>query len=120
MLRRGNLMRTPYGYTRCEPETISVNPEQAAVIRLIYELYLQGKSLGGIAAVLKEQGIPSPTGKPVWVRALSTTCSPTADTFRTSFQRIYFGKRNMRKTADQIWNPTTEQERPPGTTHRTY
>ena len=62
-------MRTPYGYTRHEPGTITINQEQAAVVCLIYELYLQGKSLGGIAAVLKEQGISSPTGKPVWARA---------------------------------------------------
>ena len=62
-------MRTPYGYTRHESGTLTINQEQAAVVNLIYDLYLQGKSLGGIAAAPKEQGIPSPTGKLVWVRA---------------------------------------------------
>jgi len=36
---------------------------------IIFNLYLKGKSLGGIADALKERGIPSPTGKPVWGRA---------------------------------------------------
>jgi len=62
-------MRTPYGYIRHETGAISINQEQAAMVNLIYDLYLQGKSLGGIADALKEQGVPSPTGKPIWVRA---------------------------------------------------
>ena len=62
-------MRTPYGYTKHESGAITINPEQADTVNLIYDLYLQGKSLGGIADTLKEQDIPSPTGKPVWVRA---------------------------------------------------
>jgi len=62
-------MRTPYGYTRHESGAIAINQEQAAAVRQIYDLYLQGKSLGGIVDVLKERSIPSPTGKSVWARA---------------------------------------------------
>jgi len=62
-------MRTPYGYTRHVPGTITINQEQAKTVNLIYDLYLRGKSLGRIANTLKERGISSPTGKPVWGRA---------------------------------------------------
>ena len=57
-------MRTPYGYTRYDLSTVTINEEQAAMVNPIYDLYLQGKSLGGIVDALKEQGIPSPAGKP--------------------------------------------------------
>ena len=36
---------------------------------MIYDLYLHGKSLGGVADALKNFHIPSPTGKPIWARA---------------------------------------------------
>ena len=47
---------------------LAVNIDEAAVIRWIFDRYLSGDSLGKIADVLKEQGIPSPTGKPTWNR----------------------------------------------------
>ena len=62
-------MRVPYGYIRYEPGAISINQEQTAAVSLIYDRYLEGKSLGRIVDVLKEQCIPSPAGKPVWSRA---------------------------------------------------
>lgn len=61
-------MKIPYGYTQ-GVGVITVNQEQAATVKLIYDLYLKGKSLGRIVNELKERGIPSSTGKPVWSRA---------------------------------------------------
>jgi len=61
-------MRVPYGYQRSGNEII-VNPIQAMVVGQIYDLYLQGRSLGGIANELKAQGIHSPSGNAVWARA---------------------------------------------------
>ena len=62
-------MRLRYGYTQHDDGEITINQEQATTVNLIYDLYLKGKSLGGIVDVLRERGIPSPTGKPTWVRA---------------------------------------------------
>ena len=62
-------MRIPYGYTRAETNQLTVNQQQAGVVKSIYDLYLHGKSLGGIADTLKSQSIPSPTGNPNWTRA---------------------------------------------------
>ena len=61
-------MKIPYGYTRDDLGAI-INQEQAATVNLIYDLYLAGKSLGGIVDELKKRGIPSPAGKPTWGRA---------------------------------------------------
>ena len=37
--------------------------EEAAIIRQIYSLFIQGKTLNWIAKHLTEQGIPTPRGK---------------------------------------------------------
>lgn len=62
-------MKIPYGYIRDDFGTISINQDQAVTVNLIYDLYLKGKSLGGIVEALKNRGIPSPTGKHSWGRA---------------------------------------------------
>jgi len=38
-------MKTSYGYTQYDFGVVTINQEQAAIINLIYDLYLQGKSL---------------------------------------------------------------------------
>jgi len=62
-------MKIPFGYAQDDLGAITINQEQAIVVSLIYDLYLQGKSLGGIVNELKEQSILSPTGQPIWGRA---------------------------------------------------
>ena len=43
-----------------------INQKEAEVVRLIYDLYLCGKSIGGIKQYLEEKCIPSPTGCATW------------------------------------------------------
>lgn len=57
-----------YGYDTSPDGELVVNPDEAAVVRWIFDRYLNGDSLGKIATGLEEQGIPSPTGKPKWNR----------------------------------------------------
>lgn len=40
--------------------------EEAKVVRLIFDWYLQGDSVGGIIKKLKQQGIKTSTGKDDW------------------------------------------------------
>ena len=54
------------GYDRGEDGNLVVNEEQAAVVRRIYGLFLQGRSPYAIAKVLMADGIPSPGGKKTW------------------------------------------------------
>ena len=53
------------GYTCVDGEVVIV-PEQAEVVRKIFDLYLQGLSLGQIKAYLESQGIKTVTGKDDW------------------------------------------------------
>jgi site-specific DNA recombinase len=53
------------GYT-CVDDEIVIVPEQAEVVRKIFELYLQGLTLGQIRAYLEGQEIKTVTGKDDW------------------------------------------------------
>ena len=54
------------GYDRGPDGEFVVNEEQAAVVRKIYALFLQGRTFYGIAKILTEEGIPTPAGKRKW------------------------------------------------------
>ena len=55
------------GYKKGEDGKPEVVPAEAAIIRLIYMLFLEGKTPGAIADYLTEQGFPTPTNKSkVW------------------------------------------------------
>lgn len=55
--------RVPYGYSKDdETGNLVVAPEQAEVIRRIFEMYVNGTGARKIALTLTDDGIPSPTG----------------------------------------------------------
>ena len=60
--------RKCYGYNIGLDGTLRVNPDEANVVRWIFEQYQLGQSLGKIADGLAQQKIPSPTGKAKWNR----------------------------------------------------
>lgn len=60
--------RKCYGYDVGPDGTLLVNPDEAQVVRWIFERYLAGDSLGNIVVGLERQGILSPTGRPRWNR----------------------------------------------------
>lgn len=57
----------PYGFVQ-KPSGILIEPQQAKVVQQIYQRYLAGDSLEGIADFLFQEGIPSPQGKERWTR----------------------------------------------------
>ena len=57
-------MSLPYGLILEPNGHITVDQEKANNIRIIYQQYLSGMSLKGIADFLFAQGIPSPRGRP--------------------------------------------------------
>ena len=68
--------RPCYGYRKVEDGSLSVIPEEAENVRLIFELYLSGKSIVGIMRELTQRNILSPTGKLTWSRrAIDTLLS---------------------------------------------
>ena len=62
------LMKVPYGYVLIDGE-ITVHEEKADVVRIIFNDYLAGASLGKIVDMLAQRGVVSPTGKAKWTRA---------------------------------------------------
>lgn len=54
------------GYDRGENGEPVINEEQARVVRLIYRMYLDGRSEAYIARQLMQRGILSPGGKETW------------------------------------------------------
>lgn len=54
------------GYEKGEDGMPKIIEKEAVVVRLIYKLFLEGKTPSGIARYLTEKGIPTPTGKSLW------------------------------------------------------
>ena len=80
--------RKCYGYDTGPDGELVINPDEAVVVRWIFERYLNGDSLGKIATGLEEQGILSPTGKPKWNReALNKLLSNEKYTGRVLLQK---------------------------------
>ena len=60
--------KTFLGYEKGEDGLPKVVEEQAAIVRRIYQRYLEGVSLTGIADELMADGIETPTGKAKWTK----------------------------------------------------
>ncbi len=58
--------RACFGYENDAAGELVINEQQAEVVRLIFSLYLSGKSVLGIISALRELKVPSPTGKETW------------------------------------------------------
>jgi DNA invertase Pin-like site-specific DNA recombinase/regulator of replication initiation timing len=54
------------GYEKGEDGLPRVVEKEAAVVRLIYKLYLEGRTPSGICKYLESTGIPTPGGKQEW------------------------------------------------------
>ena len=60
--------RKCYGYFNDADGNLAIDEKKAKNVRLIFNLYLQGKSVLGIVKELERLGIKSPTGKPTCLR----------------------------------------------------
>jgi len=59
-----------YGYCVAPNGRMVVDQEKASIVKMIYQQYLSGQSLGSIADFLFEHGVPSPRGKERWTQAV--------------------------------------------------
>ncbi|MBQ5890257.1 MAG: recombinase family protein [Clostridia bacterium] len=62
--------RSFLGYRKGADGTPEIIPDEAAIVKRIYALFMQGKTTGAIARILTAEGIPTPGGKQKW--AVST------------------------------------------------
>ncbi len=80
--------RKCYGYDVGANGALVVNPNEASIVRWVFDRYLSGDSLGKISAGLETQGVPSPTGRPKWSReAISKLISNEKYTGRVLLQK---------------------------------
>jgi len=75
IVRKGRMVaRPPFGYrtaNRVEGSQVErglreIDPDQAAIVRRIFDLYARGTSATAIAELLTAEGIPSPNGGNKW------------------------------------------------------
>lgn len=62
----GLYRRKCFGYIKSEDGELVICPKEAVVVRLIFNLYMEGNSILAITRILKDKGIPTPTGKMKW------------------------------------------------------
>ncbi len=60
--------RICYGYVQNENGNLIIDKEKAEIIKMVFESYLSGYSLGQISDKLYQLDIKSPTGKDKWNR----------------------------------------------------
>ncbi len=58
--------RKCYGYVNTDDGSLIIEESEAKNVRLIFNMYLRGKSVIGIVSELERLGIKSPTGKDKW------------------------------------------------------
>ena len=65
--RKAVLNHTQFlGYTKGEDGVLQIVPEEAAIVRKIFDLYLQGNGVRKIKRYLEENGVKTVTGKVEW------------------------------------------------------
>jgi len=60
--------RKCYGYSNDAEGDLVIDDNEAKNVKLIFNMYLQGKSIMGIVSELERLGIKSPTGKEKWCK----------------------------------------------------
>lgn len=58
-----------YGYRKGDDGKPAIIPEQAEVVRKIYDLFLSGTPVRGIQEYLNENAVPNINGEPKWARS---------------------------------------------------
>lgn len=78
-------------------QTLAINEDTAPIVRRIFDEYINGASLRQIASGLTADGIPTPTGKPVWVIG---TLSTLLDNHTYTGRRAYGKQRKQQVPYD--------------------
>lgn len=58
--------KAPFGYRLVDGKELEIIPEEAEIVRWVFQSYLNGYSLEWIAGQMTEKGIPTTDGKPYW------------------------------------------------------
>ena len=105
------------GYDRGEDGTPVVNEEQAELVRRIYRMFVDGRTVSAIAKTLTSQGVPTPAGKHIWqtkvVDSILTNEKYKGDArLQKSFCTDYLTKK-MKKNEGEVPQYYVEGSHPP-------
>lgn len=104
----------PFGYELSENNILQIVPEQAEIVRRIYDLYLAGNGSNRIVEILNNEGVPSVNGKwtMVGVRYILTNEKYIGDTLhQKTYTPQIFPLRNRPNNAavDQFYVEDTHE-----------
>ena len=101
-------MSLPYGFMLAPDGHITIDKEKASIVRAIYQQYLAGMSLKGIADFLFAQSIPSPRRKAQWTQAVISDLLSNQHYvgFIVSFDEFFMaqGEKGKRSNLDEDTN----------------
>ncbi len=104
------------GYERGEDGLPKIIPEEAEVVRLIYRLFMEGKTFSTIARYLTSEGIPTPAGKKNWqsasVRSILTNEKYKGDALLQKTYCVNFLTKEMVKNNGQVQQYYVENSHP--------
>ena len=93
---RANTYKPPYGY-RWDGEMFRIIPEQGAVVKRVYAMYLAGESAYSIAKKLKAEGVAGQGGGPMCDATIKDMVTNPSYTGTMVLQKWYFTERHVRK-----------------------
>jgi len=104
------------GYEKGSEGLPQIVEEQAKIVRLIYQLFLDGLMPSGIAKKLTGQGIPSPAGKPIWrsstVESILTNEKYKGDALLQKTFCVNFLTKEMKRNKGELPQYYVEQSHP--------
>lgn len=70
-MERGEFItcHAPFGYKLVDKKDLEVEPEEAAIVRWIFDSFLKGRSSRWIAEQLTKRGVPSQSGSGPWMKS---------------------------------------------------
>ena len=105
------------GYDKGEDGKPVVNEEEAKIVRLIYKLFLDGKTPRGICKELEKMGIPTVSGKPKWststVQSILTNEKYKGDALLQKKFTVDFLTKKMKGNEGEVPQYYVEDSHPP-------
>ena len=105
------------GYEKGEDGKPTVVDTEADVVRLIYKLFLEGKTVGGIATYLESFSIPSPGGSEKWskttVQSIINNEKYKGDVLLQKTFTVDFLQKKMKDNEGEIPQYYVENSHPP-------
>ena len=94
------------GYKKGEDGRPEIVPEEAEIIRDIYRMFLDGKTIRTIADILTERGIKTPGGKDRWsvstVKSILSNEKYKGDALRQKTYTVDYLSKTVRKNNGEV------------------